>query len=73
MLLHTRTVKALPVLVILITLSGVQAQEKMFGVFEGKNDVGSPARAGSTQFDADKQEYRLEGAGSAFALARRAH
>ena len=64
MLLHTRTVKALPVLVILITLSGVQAQEKMFGVFAGKNDVGSPTRAGSTQYDVDKQEYLVEGAGS---------
>jgi len=64
MLLHTRTVKALPVLVILITLSGVQAQEKMFGVFEGKNDVGNPTRAGSAQYDADKQEYLVEGAGS---------
>ena len=64
MLLHLRTVNALPVLVILITLSGAQAQEKMFGVFEGKGDVGNPARAGAARYDADNEEYLVSGAGA---------
>jgi TolB protein len=64
MLLQMRTVKALPVLILLITLSSVRAQEKKLGVFQGRNDVGSPARAGNAVYDPEKQEYVVEGAGS---------
>ncbi|HET6861976.1 MAG TPA: hypothetical protein VFH91_02990, partial [Pyrinomonadaceae bacterium] len=45
-------------------MSSVRAQEKKLGVFQGRNDVGSPARAGNTVYDAEKQEYVVEGAGS---------
>ncbi|HZJ43084.1 MAG TPA: hypothetical protein VFD63_04895 [Pyrinomonadaceae bacterium] len=59
-----RTVKALPVLILLITLSSVRAQEKKLGVFEGKDDVGNPARVGNAVYDPEKQEYLVEGAGT---------
>jgi Tol biopolymer transport system component len=59
-----RTVKALPVLILLITLSSVRAQEKKLGVFEGKDDVGNPARGGNVVYDPEKQEYLVEGAGT---------
>ena len=64
MRLQMRTVKALPVLILLITLSSVRAQEKKLGVFEGKDDVGNPARVGNAVYDAEKQEYLVEGAGT---------
>jgi len=64
MRLQMRTVKALPVLILLITLSSVRAQEKKLGVFEGKDDVGNPARVGNAVYDPEKQEYLVEGAGT---------
>ena len=64
MRLQMRTVKALPVLILLITLSSVRAQEKKLGVFEGKDDVGNPARGGNVVYDPEKQEYLVEGAGT---------
>jgi TolB protein len=42
----------------------VVSQQSSVGVFADQSDVGNPNRTGRTTYDADKQEYTIEGAGT---------
>ena len=46
-----------------LTVSAVRGQEPV-GYFEGSGDVGAPALAGSTTYDAQAQTYTIVGAGT---------
>jgi TolB protein len=51
---------------ILLTLCAFSAfaQTTPFGLFTNSGDIGAPARAGSTQFDAATGQYRMTGSGA---------
>jgi len=51
------------VLVCMLSVS-VSAQGGNLGIFATSGDVGSPANAGSTQFDAATNQYRITGSGA---------
>jgi TolB protein len=40
------------------------SQQQPLGVFAGQTDVGNPAKAGAAIYDAEKQQYTIEGAGT---------
>ena len=40
------------------------SQQKPLGVFDGESDVGKVSKSGSTRFDAQKDEYTIEGSGA---------
>lgn len=44
-------------------VSSVRAQDRALGEFEGHEDIGAPALAGSATYNAVSQEYRLSAAG----------
>jgi regulation of enolase protein 1 (concanavalin A-like superfamily) len=52
-----------PILLTLCTLSAF-AQTTPPGIFTSSGDIGAPARAGSTQFDATTGQYRITGSGA---------
>ncbi|HZV35445.1 MAG TPA: hypothetical protein VFB72_12805 [Verrucomicrobiae bacterium] len=54
---------ALTLIVFLFT-SAANAHPEQLGIFEGETDIGSPARAGSVEFDPAKQTYLVSGGGS---------
>ncbi len=47
----------------IIFFNSMFAQDKPVGVFHDHADVGNPAKAGSTTYDATSQSYTLKGAG----------
>jgi len=52
-----------PILLTLCALSAL-AQTTPPGIFTSSGDIGAPARAGSTQFDATTGQYRITGSGA---------
>ncbi len=46
------------------------SQPEPLGVFTGHNDVGNPAKSGAATYDAEKQQYAIEGAGTNMWLGR---
>jgi len=45
-------------------ISNQQSQDNRYGIFEGHADVGNVERPGSVTYDAEKQEYTIEGSGA---------
>ncbi|HWD19621.1 MAG TPA: biopolymer transporter TolR [Verrucomicrobiae bacterium] len=48
----------------IMTATGLHAAGAALGQFEGETDLGEPTLAGSCQYDAARQEYRVSGAGT---------
>jgi TolB protein len=46
------------------------SQQQPLGVFAGHSDVGNPAKPGAATYDAEKQQYTIEGAGTNMWLDR---
>src|SRR5215510_5565465 len=44
--------------------TAVVSQQSSLGAFNEQSDIGNPIRTGRTTYDADKQEYTIEGAGT---------
>jgi Tol biopolymer transport system component len=51
-------------LMVLLSNTIVLSQQRSLGAFTDHNDVGNPLRPGRTTYDAVKQEYTIEGAGT---------
>jgi hypothetical protein len=49
--------------VFFLSATAVLGQQSSVGAFADQSDVGNPLRTGRATYDADNQEYTIEGAG----------
>ncbi len=64
-------IRVVAVVTLYLSLSNPSySQQELLGVFDGQTDVGNPGKSGAATYDAEKQQYTIEGAGTNMWLGR---